>query len=364
MDQKPNQTKLTLDRFDVVALLLLGVWTVAFGCGWAMGINWFSSGWLLVAGAFVAAAAFRAKRFFQKREKSQLFMAVLLLLTAGFGVLLAYDVKQNKQRIRLDQQKEQEMAETSRRERIESAVQAIRRQGGGFGPYLMSFVELKTDSTPFVEWRGRETVALYSFGGEGMQKGVYLFDAKEYSFVGNENRIKANSPGKKPLYISWPQPLQFLKVSQAEPENISEYTSIDLKPFEPSNQSLRILAAELGNQIRRYMKQMVTSTPAYAGSIWSSSEGLKISQDYYEQLERSYTANGKIDYFRTTHYPKGSPRDFLMAHVAKEAVGLEICKRGLEGEIKSPNPTAAAVAKQLIDQIDRYEKNPYAWESH
>jgi hypothetical protein len=222
-------------------------------------------------------------------------------------------------------------------------------------------VELKTDWTPIIGRRGGQTIVLYSLGAERMGKGVYLFSAKDYSFAGNENRIKANSPGEKPLYITWPHPLQLLKVSSSEPAFLSQFTPVDLKPFEPSNESLRILATELGNEVTRYMKQVVLSTPSYKNTDWSTSWRFKNAQDLYERYEKDYRANGHIEYLRTL-FPEGSPRDFLMAHLAKDAVRLEICKRGLEGELKSPNPTAAALAKQLIDQIEEHEKNPYAWE--
>jgi hypothetical protein len=140
MDQNSNHETPTLDRFDVVALILLGVYTLAYGCGWAMGWDWFSSPWLLAAGAFLAGAASQGKSFFQKREKGHLMMAILLLFTAGLGILLAYQALQNKERIRRDQQKEQEWKAIFRTEKIENAVQRIRTASGGFGPYVSCFV--------------------------------------------------------------------------------------------------------------------------------------------------------------------------------------------------------------------------------
>ena len=208
MDQKPNHNKLTMDRFDVVALVLLGVYIVACGYGWAMGWDWFSPPWLLGAGCWLAAAAYQGKRFFQKREKGHLIMAALLLLSAGLCVLNAYTLRQNKERVRANRQKEQESAETGRREGIESAVKRIRSDGGGFGPYVRCFVELKTDWTPIIQWRGRQTIALYSLGAAGLGNGVYLFNSKEYAFAGNENRIKANAARRETslCFVATPAP--------------------------------------------------------------------------------------------------------------------------------------------------------------
>ena len=46
---------------------------------------------------------------------------------------------------------------------------------------------------------------------------------------------------------------------------------MDLQPSERSNESLKILATELGNELTRYVKQMVLSTPPYGHTDWSGS---------------------------------------------------------------------------------------------